>query len=155
MRADGTLQETYTSFVEAIQEQLRHALVARFGLDVGREAAADALAYGWEHWERLEAMDNPAGYLYRVGTHKALRRRRTRPQFPLPPTHADPAVEPKLPQALGTLSPKQRQAVVLVHAYEMTHQEAADLLGLSRGTVQRHLERGLTKLRNSLGVNDA
>jgi hypothetical protein len=29
----------------------------------GRDAAADALAYGWEHWERIKDMKNPIGYL--------------------------------------------------------------------------------------------
>ncbi len=154
MRVEGTMQETYSSFVEEVQDRLRHALVAHFGLETGREAAADALAYGWEHWDRIQTMDNPAGYLYRVGQHKAIRRRRSRPLFPAAPTHSDPIVEPGLPRALTSLSAKQRQVVVLVHGYEMTHQEAADLLGVSRGSVQRHLERGLAKLRHSLGVSD-
>lgn len=155
MQAEGTRQETYTSFVEGIQDRLRHALVARYGREAGREAAADALAYGWEHWERIRDMDNPAGYLYRVGEHKAMRSRRPSPLFPAPPTHSDPIVEPRLPKALTRLSPQQRQAVVLIHGYQMTHQETADLLGLSRSSVQRHLERGLAKLRGSLGVTDA
>lgn len=148
----GTLQQTFTSFVEEIQDRLRHALVARFGLEAGREAAAEALSYGWEHWDRIGAMDNAAGYLYRVGQHRAMRRLRHRPLFPAPPVTSEPIVEPKLTAALSSLSPKQRQVVVLVHGYEMTHQEAADLLGLTRGSIQRHLDRGLAKLRNELGV---
>lgn len=153
MQAQGIRQQTYTSFVEEVQDRLRHALVARFGLETGREAAADALCYGWEHWDRIRAMDNAAGYLYRVGQHKAMRRLRRRPLFPAPPTHSEPVVEPKLPAALAALSAKQRQAVVLVHSYQMTHQETADLLGVSRGSVQRHLDRGLAKLRDALGVH--
>jgi RNA polymerase sigma-70 factor (ECF subfamily) len=154
VQAEGTRQEIYASFVEEVQDRLRHALVARFGLETGREAAADALGYGWEHWDRIRGMDNPAGYLYRVGQHKAMRRLRPRPLFPAPPARSEPLVEPKLPAALAALTAKQRQAVALVHGYQMTHQETADLLGVSRGSVQRHLERGLAKLRDSLGVND-
>ena len=153
MQAERTRQDTYATFVEASQDRLRHALVARFGREAGREAAADALCYGWEHWDRIQDMDNPAGYLYRVGQHKAIRRLGSRPLFPPPPVRSEPVVEPKLPRALVALSPKQRQAVVLVHGYEMTHQETAHLLGISRGSVQRHLERGLAKLRKSLGVD--
>jgi len=33
----------------------------------GREVAQEALEYGWEHWERLRSMENPVGYLYKVG----------------------------------------------------------------------------------------
>ena len=62
---DSLLGQTYTAFVEDTQPRLRQALVARFGPDEGSEATAEALAYGWEHWERIGGMDNPAGYLYR------------------------------------------------------------------------------------------
>jgi DNA-directed RNA polymerase specialized sigma24 family protein len=44
--------------------------------------------------------------------------------------------------------------VVLVEAFEYTHQEAADLLGIGRSSVQTHLERGLERLRLALGVDD-
>lgn len=67
-----TVTETeFTSFLETAEPRLRRALVGRYGPDVGRDAAAEALAYAWEHWERLRTMSNPAGYLYRVGQSKA------------------------------------------------------------------------------------
>jgi hypothetical protein len=46
-----TTSKTFSAFVEEHEARLRHALTARFGSEVGKEAAADALAYGWEHWE--------------------------------------------------------------------------------------------------------
>jgi hypothetical protein len=57
--------ESFTKFARNAEPRLRHALVAAYGPDVGREAAAEAIAYGWENWERLQSMDNPIGYLYR------------------------------------------------------------------------------------------
>lgn len=50
------------------ERPIRFALSARFGFEVGREATADAMTYAWEHWGRVAAMDNPAGYVYRVGS---------------------------------------------------------------------------------------
>ena len=44
--------------------------------------------------------------------------------------------------------------MVLVYAYEWTYQEVADLLGISRSTVQNHLERGLARLRMVIGDVD-
>ena len=44
--------DTFTQFVEEVEGRLRHALVARYGLDLGRESAAEAMAYAWENWER-------------------------------------------------------------------------------------------------------
>ena len=46
---------------------LHRALVARNGLDRGADAAAAAMAWAWEHRDELAAIDNPIGYLYRVG----------------------------------------------------------------------------------------
>jgi DNA-directed RNA polymerase specialized sigma24 family protein len=41
----------------------------------------------------------------------------------------------------------------MVHALGWTHTETAELLGLSTSSVQRHVERGLKKLRTRLGVD--
>ena len=142
---------SFTIFVKEVETRLRHALVAVFGQEQGRDATAEALAYAWEHWDRISDMNNPAGYLYRVGRSRG-RQRRLRPVFdPVPRDHL-PAVEPGLPDALLSLSEKQRVAVVMVHAYDWPRQEAAALLGVSVSTLDTHLQRGLGKLRNGLGV---
>jgi DNA-directed RNA polymerase specialized sigma24 family protein len=46
----------------------------------------------------------------------------------------------------------QRQVVVLVGSYGFSHREVAELLSIGASTVQKHLERGLAKLRVSMGV---
>jgi RNA polymerase sigma-70 factor (ECF subfamily) len=144
--------ESFSEFAERVLPRLKAALVAAVGVDQAPDAAAEALAYGWEHWDRLRIMGNPAGYLFRVGVSRGRRRRRTRIVFPAPPDGEMPWVEPSLPQALSRLSERQRMSVVLVHCLGWTQEEVADLLGISRGSVQTHLERGLHRLRSSLGV---
>lgn len=139
-------------FAREVEPRLRAALVARYGHTVGREAAVDALAWAWEHWDRVERADNPAGYVYRVGCRRASRWRWSRPSPGLPRTDGDPAIEPGLAPALAELSTGQRQALVLVEGYGMTYSEVSELLGVSRSTVQTHVARALTKLRNELGV---
>lgn len=148
------LRESYTDFVLKQQDALRRALIAGFGPEVGREAAEEALIYGWRHWPRVRTLDNPTGYLYRVGHRTAIKlsRPRPRPLFPASAPTENPDVEPMLPRALAHLSERQRAVVVLVHAYGFSQREAARLLGLSKGSVQRHLERGLHRLRSELGV---
>lgn len=47
----------YDEFLVAHGERLRLALVAAYGPDAGADAAADAVAYGWEHWDRLRVVD--------------------------------------------------------------------------------------------------
>src|SRR5688572_13737246 len=99
--------------------RLRRALVARYGVDVGVDAAADAMAYAWEHWDAVEAMANPTGYLWRVGQTSAGRQHRWRRAPLLPPEVVieTAAFEPGLPAALRRLRPDERVAVVLVHGY--------------------------------------
>jgi RNA polymerase sigma-70 factor (ECF subfamily) len=61
-------------------------------------------------------------------------------------------MEPGLPKALERLSERQRVAVFLVEGLGYSYQEVADLLGVAKGTVQSYVDRGLSKLRRSLGV---
>jgi RNA polymerase sigma-70 factor (ECF subfamily) len=144
---------SFEQFVTDVEPDLRRALVATYGADRGREAVAEALAYGWEHWSRVQQLDNPVGYLYRVGQTRT-RRRRTPIVFPEPPRDPQPWVEPGLPRALAMLTESQRLAVVLVDACEWTLREVAELSGVAVTTVQNHLERGRAKLHEALGVDD-
>jgi RNA polymerase sigma-70 factor (ECF subfamily) len=147
---DGEFRE----FVLEAEPRLRRALIAAYGTERGREAVAEALAYAWEHWPKVIAMDNPVGYLYRVGRSRT-RSRQVRPLFQRA-DNSEPAVEPKLPGALERLSERQRVAVVLVHAYGWTLREVAELTGVRISTVQTHVERGLRHLQRELGgPNDA
>jgi hypothetical protein len=72
----------FEEFAAAYGVRLRAGLVAAYGPEVGVEAASDALAYGWEHWDRIGATRNPAGYLFRVGQSAARRYRRQPVLFP-------------------------------------------------------------------------
>lgn len=40
--------ESFTVFVKEVEPRLRHALVAVYGQEQGRDATAEALAYAWE-----------------------------------------------------------------------------------------------------------
>lgn len=153
MARQETLVDSFTEFVAVVEPRLRHALCAAFGGDEGREAAAEALAYGWEHWERIRTMENPAGYLWGVGRNHARRGHRPVPVFPQAPAETMPWVEPGLAASLAGLSERQRLAVMLVYGLEWTYAEVAELLGVSRGTVQTQARRGMAKLRRKVGVD--
>ncbi|HXV71705.1 MAG TPA: sigma-70 family RNA polymerase sigma factor [Acidimicrobiia bacterium] len=145
---------SFTRFVEEVARPLRQALVARYGPDAGDEATSEALAYAWENWERVTQMSNAAGYLYRVGQSRArsgIRRRRT-PLVASRPVAAEYWYEPKLIDALNSLSPSQRAAVVLVNGLGWSVTEVAELWGVSFSTVQSHVERAMSRLRRKLGV---
>jgi RNA polymerase sigma-70 factor (ECF subfamily) len=148
-----TVDDTFTEFAMVAAPRLNQALIAVAG-DVGRDAASEALLYGWEHWDRVGRMENPTGYLYRVGLSRARRYplSRWRPVYPEPPTAEVPWVEPKLASALARLSSRQRATALLLHGFGWTVREVADVMGISAGSVQKHDERAMAKLRSSLGV---
>jgi RNA polymerase sigma-70 factor (ECF subfamily) len=157
MASESIAGRDFTEFVEQRGRVLQQALVAALGPDLGAEATSEALVYGWEHWNRVGGMDNPAGFLLTVGRNWGRRQfRRSRAlRFPAPVVahQSDPLVEPALPAALAGLSERQRVATLLVHGAGWTLAEVADLLGVDRGTVRQHAERGLRKLRAALEVN--
>lgn len=145
----------FEDFVGEVEPRLRRALVAAYGTEPGRDATAVALAWAWRNWSRVQEMDNPAGYLFRVGQSHAGRslrsRWRVRPERATSP--ADPWIEPSLLPALAELTMQQRTAVVLCHGLQWTHREVAELLEISPTTVQNHVQRGLDKLRTLMKVN--
>jgi DNA-directed RNA polymerase specialized sigma24 family protein len=136
--------------------RLRQLLVARYGWELGVEAWQEAIAYAWEHRDDIASMENPFGYLYRVGQTSVRRGRRLRRRVTLPTPSPSrlPDVEPGLPAALERLSSKQRLAVLLVHAHGWTHAEAARALEIDVSTLRNHVRRGMAKLRIELGVHD-
>ena len=143
----------FEDFFVVAEPRLRRALVAAYGIERGREAAAEALAHGWEHWSEVRAMKNPTGYLYRVGQTRS-RARKDRVVFTPDAREFDPVVEPGLAGALAQLSERQRIAVVLVHGFGWQLREVAEVTGIAVSTIQNHVERGLVRLRAALEVHD-
>ena len=154
MAAEDTLVDSFTEFVKLTEPRLRHSLSALFGTEAGKDLAADALVYGWEHWERVRDMDNPAGYLYSVGRDKGRRQLgRRRPVLVAVDPERMPWIEPHLVDALALLPERQRVVVMLLHCFQWSMSEVSDLLGLAKPTVQTHAQRGLDRLREQLGVD--
>ena len=146
--------DEFEVFVRDAERRLSIAFAASYGPELGREATAEALAYAWQNWDRIAVMTNPVGYLFRVGQSRVRRFRFKRPPVvPEIAERAEPWVEPGLPGALAALSQRQRLAVVLIEGFGWTQSEVAELIGISRSSVQKHLDRGLASMRAALGVS--
>lgn len=152
MVAQDSRTDTFTVFVASHEVRLRQSLMAACGGEIGRDAAADAWEYAWANWDRVRGMENPIGYLFKVGRSRARKEfGRKRPALDPVDTARIPEVEPKLPMALSKLSQRQRTVVLLVHGHGWTETEVGDLLGISRSSVSSHLGRGMASLRGSIG----
>ena len=149
---DESAQDSFRAFVDLVEPRLRRALVASYGFEQCREASAEALAWAWENWDKAKSLDNPSAYLFRVGQSK-IRRRKVPVSFDRN-DREEPWFEPALAPALAALTERQRVAVVLIHGFDWTFREVAELMEVRVTSVQSHLERGLAKLRAALEISD-
>jgi RNA polymerase sigma factor (sigma-70 family) len=145
---------SFEPFVEVEGERLRRALVASYGVDAGSDACAEALAWAWEHWDRVREMANPVGYLFRVGQSATRRQRRwRRRRIVLPAEAGSPDLGElggRLDEALVALPERQRVVVLLVHGYGHSYAEVAELTGASLASVRNDLHRAMKRLRAQL-----
>ena len=144
------IADEFEGFVRDAEPRLRRALLGAVGTDRVEDAVGEALAYAFEHWHEVRAMQNPVGFLYRVGQSKSRRRKCVR--FFRSEPAGMPDVEPGLPEALAALPESQRVAVWLAHGCGWSHAEIAETLDVSTSTVSTHVARGLARLRVELGV---
>jgi RNA polymerase sigma-70 factor (ECF subfamily) len=134
-----------------------------------REAALDAtqdtFLTVFRKADRYQAHAAFSTWLYRVAVNTCydhLRRQKRRHADPLPETHDLPDtgsgdlfdaidVRSEIEQALATLSPEFRAAVVLVDLQGMSLEQAADTLDVPTGTVKSRLFRARRQLSEKLG----
>lgn len=148
----------FERFAEEVEPRLRRALIAGFGPVIGREAAADALAWAWQNWDRVVGLESPVGYLHRVGRTLAARSKARDvpvPELLAPIAWPESAFEPGLAPAIARLSEAQRCAVVLVVGFGYTLRDAAEVLDVTASTVHRDCERALARLREEMEVEHA
>jgi RNA polymerase sigma-70 factor, ECF subfamily len=137
-------------------------LVARDRFEA-EEVTQDAFLKVWERWDHVRGLEDPAGYLYRTGLN-LLRNRRRRAALGLrrlvhvspPAGDAMAAVDARdaVVRALGTLTPRERAALVLVDLLDMTSEDAAKALGVRASTVRVLAARGRAALRDRIGGED-
>ena len=115
------------------------------------------------HGADLRTVDDPHRYLtagVMNAARSALRRRRTARAYLPPPLDPAPAAEDQallgqadqeVLDALGRLTARQRQVIVLRYWSELSEREIAETLRVSRGTVKSTASRALRVLREILG----
>ena len=153
MQRDGLLVTRRADYLSDARPLLERALVARFGLRDGMDAASDAIEYAITHWDRVSAMENPTGYLFKVAHSKAtraIRRSKRLTMLASEPTTTDRPVDIDLQRALLQLPWEQRVAVMLVHSHGHTYASAAEVLDVPVTTITNHLHRGLAQLRTAM-----
>lgn len=119
------------------------------------DIAAETLARTLVAWSRVERYAEP--FVVRVASNLALDEvRRRKPRLDPVPVEGAPQDEVvhrlALVAALGRLSHRQRQVLVLRYVVGLDEREVAEVLRINPGTVKVHVHRGLSSLRRRFGV---
>lgn len=149
---------TFQEFYGAHVTRIYRALAVTLGSDdLAREAVDEAMTRAYANWSRVRGLDNPPGWVFRVGFNWATswRRKFRREQGELTEErhpHAA-AIDPTgfaAREALARLPLGQRAVVVCRVLLDLSTAETAGTLGISQGTVKSRLSRGLAALRRVL-----
>lgn len=147
---------TFVDFYRQHRTRVARALALTLGdAQLADEATDEAMTRAYQHWGKVSRLDNPGGWVYRVGLNWSLSvlRRVRRPDRtpPTPGVSEQPAVhEPAVAAALRTLSVDHRSVVVCRHLLGWSEAETAAALGIRRGTVKSRSARALHLLREQL-----
>lgn len=111
----------------------------------------------WERWDRVSAMEDPTGYLYRTAMNvfrSRYRRARlaTRRAVGMVPRDgfAEADARRAVTGALRMLTPRQRAAVVLTDLIGFSSEEAGHALGVKASTVRALAAQGRETLRRTM-----
>ena len=147
----------FEDYYRANRDHLTRALVLSLGsLELGRDAAAEAMTRTFQHWRKVRRYANPMGWSYRVGLNWGRSRRRKQAREVAmagsgPIVFDHPQLDRRLDDALGALPIGQRAVVVLRYYLDWSVADIAAALGLPAGTVKSRLHRALAALQHEMG----
>jgi RNA polymerase sigma factor (sigma-70 family) len=150
-------------FCEREHRRLVAALDLMCGsLPMAEDLAQETLARVCKDWRRIRTMDAPGAYAHRIAMNlaaSAFRRRaaerRARERYGtdgMEWSDPDSTTSVAVRRALQGLRPEQRKVLVLRYFLGYSVAEAAEVLRMPVGTVKTHAYRGLTCLRDELGM---
>src|SRR4051812_5976583 len=151
----------FESFFRLEYPKLAKALVLLVGdAFEAEEIAQETMTRVLERWDRVGAMESPAGYAYRTALNLqrkrirrlAVRAKRRFADVPVADVGPDAGDRRDVQVALAAIPEGQRAALILVDWLDMDAEEAAGVLGIKPGSVRVRLHRARSALRDSLGV---
>jgi RNA polymerase sigma-70 factor (ECF subfamily) len=163
--AVGALEDESASFEDFFARE-RDRLFGLLVLITGdrheaEDLAQDAFVATWERWDRVSAVDSPAGYLHRTAMN-AFRKRYRRAQIlrrlsgsVAGRTTAAPVdASLELNETLRALAPRQRAALVLTELLGYNASEAASTLGVKASTIGALKHQARTALKRDSETAD-
>ncbi len=152
----------FQRFLDAHREDVWRFLVASVGRDAADDCFQETFMSALRAYPRAR-IENPRAWILTIAHRKALDHHRARKRRPVPvaavpevPAPA-PATGPALDgdgvwSRVGALPPKQRAALLLRFAGDLSHREVAAALGCSEDAARRSAHEGLKRLREELAA---
>ena len=147
---------SFEEFFEAEQERLlRIFWMVTGSLPEAEDIVQDAFIRVWDRWADVAGMESPVGYLHRTAMN-IFRNRYRRAMLAIrkavgvaPENDAFGAVDDRLSiaQALNSLTPRQRAAVVLTEVLGYPSEDAGRMIGVRASTVRSLAYAGRNALR--------
>jgi RNA polymerase sigma factor (sigma-70 family) len=133
--------------------------------EVARDIAQESMIKVSSRWRAVQQMDNPRGWTWKVSINLAnshFRRRKIeqrsyralgRGQLSAREDR-DVSLEVSVRSMLQSLSPRQREALVLRYYQDMPVAEVSEVMGCSSSTVKKLAARGLAAMREAIGAEE-
>jgi RNA polymerase sigma-70 factor (ECF subfamily) len=150
---------SFEEFFDAERARLFGALAVMTGnRQEAEEIMQDAFLRLWERWDRVSTMDQPVGFLYRTAMNlyrKRLRRaavamRKATNLLPKDDALAIVETRDQAARLLRTLTPREREALVLTAYLGYSTEEAGRLLGIKANTVRVLTTRARASLKQTV-----
>jgi RNA polymerase sigma factor (sigma-70 family) len=155
-RSIGVAPPPFQRFLDAHRDDVWRFLVAAVGRDAADDCFQETFLSALRAYPRLRPDSNLRAWILTIAHRKALDHHRAgaRRAVPVGAVPDVPAPEPPPPRDEGdvwarvaTLPPKQRAALLLRYAGDLTHAEVAAALGCSEEAARRSTFEGLRTLR--------
>ena len=154
---------SFEAFFGAERSRLFGALVVMTGNRAeAEEILQDAFLTVWGRWERVAAMEEPVGFLYRTAMNlfrKRVRRagvavRKAVHLLPKRDELAEVEMRDEAVRLLDRLTPRERAAIVVTAYLGYSSEEAGELLGIQATTVRVLTNRARASLRGVEEVSE-
>jgi DNA-directed RNA polymerase specialized sigma24 family protein len=158
-----TSGDSFESFYAVAADRVYRALTVTLGdSHLAREATDEAMARAFVRWRKVATVENPGGWVFRVGLNWATswRRKLRRERALTELEHGLPVMLPAdvdgagAMAALARLGVEQRAVVVCRVLFGLSTAETAGVLHVAEGTVRSRLSRAMTVLRRELNEEE-
>jgi RNA polymerase sigma-70 factor (ECF subfamily) len=154
-------RQAFAEIVRRHQSQVRTVLrrLTRGDAALADDLAQETFILAWRNLRHFRFEARFSTWLYRIAFNawrsEARKRREVlldtdespMPELAAPAGEVDAAARLDLERAIATLSDGERAAIAACYYADLSHEEAAGLLGVPLGTVKTHILRAKAKLR--------